>query len=335
MANVLRRRAGALAAGKGAITAMQAIRVHAFGGPEVLCPETVADPVAAPGQVLVRLRAAGVNPVETYVRSGAYARLPPLPYIPGADGAGEVSAVGAGVTGFAPGQRVYVAGAPTYAQLTAAPAEAVWPLPEGLTYAQGAAIGIPYRTAYLAVHSIGEARPGERVLVHGGSGAVGVAAIQLAAAGGCDVVATAGGEEGRRLVLAQGARAACAHGDAARLQELSGGVGFDLIVEMLANANLATDLGLLAERGRVAVVGSRGTVTIDPRQIMQRTASIRGVMGSTPEERRRIHLALGAGLRQGVLRPVVGSVFPLAEAAAAHRAVMTPGAQGKVVLTIQ
>jgi NADPH2:quinone reductase len=313
---------------------MRAIVVRRFGAPDVLQLEEVPDPVPAAGQVLVRLRAAGVNPVETYIRSGTYRRLPPLPYIPGSDGAGDVLAVGEGITSFRPGDRVYVAGAPTYADLVAAPAEAVWPLPDHLTYEQGAAIGIPYRTAYLAVHLVGEARPDDWVLVRGGSGGVGIATIQLAVAHGCRVVATAGSEEGRALCLAQGALAALSHDDAPGLLAVTGGRGYDLIVEMLANANLASDLTLVAERGRVAVVGSRGRIEIDPRDLMMRSSSVRGVYGMTPEERRRIHAALGAGLRNRTLVPVVGRRFPLAEAAAAHEAVLSAGARGKVVLTM-
>ncbi len=311
---------------------MRAIRVHETGGPEVLRCEEVADPRPGPGEVLVRLRAAGVNPVETYIRAGQFGRRPDLPYTPGSDGAGEVLGAGKGVAGFRPGARVWVAGAPTYAEMVAAPARAVLPLPEHLSYEQGAAIGIPYRTAYLAVHLAGLAQPGDAVLVRGGSGAVGVAAIQIAAAHGCRVVATAGTDRGRELVSAQGA-AAAGHDDEERLRELAGG-GYDVIVEMLANANLPSDLALLAPRGRIAVVGSRGPVTIDPRQIMQRTASVRGVMGMTDDERRRVDAALLAGLRQRTLVPVVGRRFPLEEAASAHVAVMSPGAGGKVVLTM-
>jgi NADPH2:quinone reductase len=313
---------------------MQAIFFNGSATPEIYTLVEVPDPVAGPGQVLVRLRSAGVNPYETYIRSGGYARLPELPYIPGADGAGEVVACGPGVDGYSAGQRVYVAGAPTYAQLVAAPVEAVWPLPAALSFEQGAAVGVPYRTAYLALHLVAHARPGERVLVRGGSGGVGIAAIQIAAAHGCDVVATAGTAEGRALVTGQGARAAAGHGDADELARLAGGQGFDVIVEMLANVNLDSDLQLLANRGRVAVVGSRGTVTIDPRQIMARSAAVLGVMDMTPAEHRQIHQALGAGLGNASLVPVVGPRFPLADAASAHVAVMSAGARGKVVLNV-
>ena len=310
---------------------MRAIRVHRTGGPEVLQIEEVADPQPGRGEVLVRLRAAGVNPVDAYLRAGAFGRVAQLPYTPGMDGAGEVVAWGADVSGRAKGERVYVAGAPTYAELVAAPAEAVWALPDHTTYEQGAAIGVPYVTAHLAIHFTGHARSGDRILVRGGSGGVGIAAIQIAVAHGCPVVATAGTAEGQALVRAHGATA-LAHDDLAGLAAAAGGQGYHLIVEMLANVNLASDLTLVADGGCVAVVGARGEATIDARLLLGHTSSVRGVMRVPPDERRQIHAALGAGLRNRSLSPVVGPRFPLAEAAAAHAAVRAPGAHGKIAL---
>ena len=311
---------------------MKAIRVHAFGGPEVLRLEEVPDPVPGPGQVLVRIRAAGVNPVETYVRAGAYARLPDLPYIPGSDAAGEVVAA-AGP--FRAGDRVYVMGVPAYAEMVAAPLDAVWPLPDRLSFEQGAAVGVPYVTAHFAVHATGETRPGDWVLVHGASGAVGTATIQIAAAHGAYVVGTAGTDAGRKLVLEQGATAVVGHGEMAEAVAATGGHGFDVIVEMLANVNLGKDLPALAGGGRVVIVGSRGTVEVNPRDLMSKGGSVRGLMrtNATPDDSRRVNLSLLTGFRNGTLTPIVGRRFPLAEAAAAHGAVMAPGALGKIVLT--
>lgn len=312
---------------------MKAIVVHQFGGPEVLQLEEVPDPQPGPGQVLVRLRAAGVNPVETYIRSGGYARLPTLPYIPGSDGAGEVVA---DAGDFHAGDRVYVAGAPTYAELVAAPVAAVWPLPERSDFAQGAAIGVPYGTAYYAVHQSAQTRPGDWVLVHGASGAVGTAAVQIAAAHGARVVGTAGTPAGTDLVLEQGAETVVGHADLQQAVAATGGHGFDVIVEMLANVNLGKDLPALAPGGRVIVVGSRGTVEINPRDLMSRGASVRGFIRGAggPAEDRRVHLALGAGLRNGTLTPIVVRRFPLADAAAAQATVLGAGALGKIVLTV-
>lgn len=318
---------------------MQAIRVHEFGQPEVMRLEEVREPRPGAGQVVVRLQAVGVNPVETYIRSGAYARKPPLPYTPGSDGAGEVEAVGEGVRRVRLGDRVYVAGSltGTYAQKTVCSEEQVHALPASLTFGQGAALGVPYAAAYRALFHRARSRPGETVLVHGATGGVGLAAVQLARAAGLTVVGTGGTEEGCRVVAEHGAHHVLDHRAEGYLEEamrLTEGRGVDVIVEMLANVNLDRDLGLLATFGRVVVVGNRGRVEIDPRQAMARDASILGMtqFNVTPREFAEIHAALGAGLANGTLRPVVGKQFLLAQAAEAHRAVMRPGAHGKIVL---
>jgi NADPH2:quinone reductase len=318
---------------------MKAIRVHEFGGPEVLQLEETAEPHAGAGQVIVRVAAAGVNPVEAYIRSGMYARTPELPYTPGADGAGVVEAVGPEVKGVRVGARVYLAGSisGTYAERALCLAAHVHPLPAALSFAQGAALGVPYATAYRALFDRAQARPGETVLIHGASGGVGVAAVQLARAAGLTVIGTGGTDEGRRLVQAQGAQLVLDHRRADYLPELltlTEGRGVDVIVEMLANVNLNKDLGVLATHGRVVVVGNRGTVEIDPRQAMGRDASIHGMtlFNVTAPDHARIHAALVAGLENGTLRPVIGRELPLADAARAHELVMESGAHGKIVL---
>lgn len=323
---------------------MKAIRIHEFGPPQVMRLEDVPDPKPEPGQVLVRLRAAGVNPVETYIRSGNYARLPDkLPFTPGGDGAGEVAAVGEGATGFIVGDRVYVRGLGlhldgTYAQFAAAPIENVHRLSSRVSFDEGAAIGVPYPTAYFAVE-YANVKAGESVLVHGASGAVGTAAIQLALMRGAKVIGTAGSERGRQIVREQGAHHVIDHGTPDIVEKVLGltdGKGVDAIVEMLANVNLGHDLKILAHGGRVIVVGSRGTVEIDPRDTMNREATIRGMLlwNVPPDELARAHAALGEGFDSGQLKPVVGPTFPLAQAPEAHEAVLAPGHYGKVVLTI-
>jgi NADPH:quinone reductase len=321
---------------------VKAIVVREFGDPRVLRLEDVPDPKPGPRQVLVRVRAIGVNPVETYIRKGVYARKPSLPFTPGSDAAGTIAGVGAEVKGLAPGNRVYVTGTTaggqgTYAEFVVCDPQQVYPLPDRVTFEQGAAVPIPYGTAYRALFHRALARPGERILVHGGSGGVGTAALQLARAAGMVVMATAGTPRGLDLVTAQGAEHAFDHHDAGYLDQIlavTGGRGVDVILEMLANANLNKDLGLLAPHGRVVVVGNRGTVEIDPRQAMARDADIRGMtlFNTTPADMAEIHAALGAGLREGTLNPVVGREFPLAEAHVAHEAVLAPGAHGKIVL---
>ena len=318
---------------------MRAVRVHQFGGPEVLRLEEVAEPRPGPGQVVVRVKAAGVNPVDVYIRSGTYARKPALPYTPGLDAAGTVEAAGPGVTRVAAGDRVYVAGTAngTYAGLALCEESQVHPLPGTLSFAQGAAIGVPYATAWRALFQRAGAVSGETVFVHGATGGVGLAAVQIARAAGMRVIATGGTPQGRALAAREGAHQVLDHRAAGYLDEvprLTAGRGAEVIVEMLANANLGKDLKILAPRGRVVVVGSRGTVEIDPRDTMGRDAAILGMslFNAAPGELAAIHAALGTGLLDGSLRPVVGRELPLAEAARAQQAVMEPGAQGKIVL---
>lgn len=318
---------------------MNAIRIHQFGAPEVMRPEKVSDLRPGPGQVVVRVKAAGVNPVDTYIRSGMYARKPALPYTPGADGAGTIESLGEGVTRVAVGDRVYTAGTITgsYAEQALCHESQVHPLPKPISFGQGAAVNVPYATAYRAFFQIAHALPGEWVLVHGASGGVGVAALQLARAAGMTIIGTAGTEKGRKLVAAQGAHHVVDHHAPdylKRILDLTGGRGVDVILEMLANVNLGKDLGVLAQRGRAVVIGSRGTVEIDPRDTMSRDASILGMsLFNVPDrERASIHAALVAGLENGTLRPVVGQEIPLADAPRAHHAVMEPGAYGKIVL---
>ena len=318
---------------------MKAIRVHGFGGAEVLQIEEVPKPQPGTGQVLVRMGAIGVNPVETYIRAGTYAYKPALPYTPGNDGAGVVEQVGADVNEFKPGDRVYTAGSisGTYAEFALCRTEQVHPLPANASFAQGAAMGTPYATAYRGLLQRADAKPGETVLVHGASGGVGTAAVQLARARGLRVFGTAGSDEGRNLAREQGAHEVFDHrapDHFIQIMNATGGRGVDVIVELLANVNLGKDLTILAKSGRVAIIGSRGRVEIDPRDSMQRDADLRGMAmpNTSPEDLASIHAALVAGLENGTLRPVIGKEFPLAEAAKAHRAVMEPGAFGKIVL---
>ncbi|HWH90479.1 MAG TPA: NADPH:quinone reductase [Candidatus Binatia bacterium] len=318
---------------------MKAIRVNEFGGPEVFRLEEVVTPQPAPGQVLVRMHAVGVNPVETYIRAGTYARLPALPYTPGNDGAGVVEQIGDSVTEFKPGDHVYTAGSlsGTYAEFALCRTDQVHRLPENASFAQGAAMGTPYATAYRGLFQRAEAKPGETVLVHGASGGVGTAAVQLARARGLRVLGTAGSDEGRKLAREQGAHEVFDHRAPDHFEQIMNATnerGVDVIVELLANVNLGKDLTILAKGGRVAIVGSRGRVEIDPRDTMQRDVDLRGMVlpNTPPAEMASIHAALVAGLENGTLCPVIGKEFPLAEAAQAHRAVTESRALGKIVL---
>lgn len=318
---------------------MKAIRIHQFGGPEVLKLEDVPAPQPDTGQVVIEVRAAGVNPVEAYIRTGTHASKPNLPYTPGMDAAGVVTAVGTDIKRVKVGDRVYVTGSKTgtYAEQALCDESTVHLLPEHVSFEQGAAMGVPYGTAYRALFLRAQVKPAETILVHGASGGVGTAAVQLAHAIGVTIIGTAGSDAGMKLVREQGAQHVLNHsveGYLDELMKLTDGRGVDAILEMLANKNLAKDLTILAKKGRVAVIGNRGTIEINPRDAMSREADIRGVtlMNTSPEEYRLIHAALGAGLENGSLKPVIGKRIPLAEAARAHEIIMGSGTLGKVVL---
>lgn len=322
---------------------MKAIRANAFGGPEVLELEEIDAPRAGPGELVIDLKAIGVNPAETYMRTGVYAVVPDLPYTPGGDAAGIVAGIGAGVTGFESGDRVFTGVALSadmtgcYAEQVVRRAEHVMAIPEGVSEMQAAAFGVPYATAHWALFSRGGATSGETVFIHGASGAVGTAAIQLAKRAGLTVVGSAGTSKGLDLVRAEGADLAVDHtadGYVEEVRAFTGGEGPALILEMLANVNLATDMDLARRFGRIVIIGARGEVTIPPRVAMMKELDIRGVALWNVEHAaaRAMMDDILAGCAEGALSPVIGREMPLAEAAAAHIAVLEPGAHGKIVL---
>src|SRR5499427_6546722 len=326
---------------------MKAILVREHGGPEVLKLEDLPDPKANADQAVVRLRAVGVNPVDVYIRSGAYARKPSLPFIPGSDAAGEIESVGANVKKYKPGDRVFIHGTAAehthghygggYAQKAVCNLDHLYRLPDNVSFAQGAAMGVPYATAYRALFHRAQTRPGETVLVHGATGGVGIAATQIAHAHGITVLGTGGSDTGLQAVRASGADAVFNHTKPGYLDEVmkaTGGRGVDVVLEMATHINLDKDLGLLANRGRIVVIGNRGRVEIDARQAMGKDASILGMtlFNISDADMASINAYMMAGLANGTLKPVVGKEFPLADVAKAQDAVMAPGAHGKIVL---
>lgn len=316
---------------------MKAIRVLEHGGPEVMHVQEVPTPKPDTGQILIAVSAAGVNPVDTYIRAGTFYPIA-LPYTPGMDGAGVVEAVGPGVKKVSKGDRVYTAGtvSGSYAQKTLCEESQVWPLPANVTFEQGAAIYVPYATAYRALFQKARALPGEIVLVHGASGGVGTAAIQLARAAGLTVIGTAGTDAGRALIQREGAHYVLNHNEVGYLDKIAGLVGDrpNVVLEMLANVNLMKDLNTIAHGGRIVVIGNRGSIDFDARAAMAAEASIFGMvlMSMSSADAEQIHHALYAGLENGTLRPVVGKKFALADAPKAHEEVVQPGAYGKIVI---
>jgi len=320
---------------------MKAIVVREFGAPDVLKLEETADLEPNENQILVKIEAAGVNPVDTYVRQGNHATAPPLPFTPGKDGSGIVESVGANVSKVKTGERVYLANSVsgTYAEFALAEENQVYKLPDNASFEQGACLSVPYATSFWALFDKGKPQKGETILVHGASGGVGIAAIQHAKHFGLTVIGTASSDEGKNLIREQGADFVFDHGEKGYLDQIleaTNGSGVDIILEMLANVNLQNDLDIVAKKGRIVVIGNRGEITINPRSIMNKDATIRGFSLHTlsDAELAEVHAAIYEGLEGGWLDPIVGKTFDLKDAAQAHRAVIEEKAFGKIILKV-
>ena len=319
---------------------MKAIVVAEYGSPEVMHLEDVPTPSPTGEQVLVRIKAAGVNPVDTYLRSGNHAHAPKLPYTPGKDAAGVVEALGENVTTFKRGDRVYTADSltGTYAEFALCEQHQLGRLSDNISFEEGAGIWTPYATSYRALFQKAAAKEGETLLIHGASGGVGVAAVQWAKNSGLTVIGTASSDDGKQLVRDQGADHVFDHTDddhLAAIRNATGGKGVDVIIEMLANVNLQKDFDALAMFGRIVVVGNRGSLDFNPRVIMGKDATVYGMslFNSPQNERDEIHKAIYHGLSDGFLRPVVRTSMTLRDAPRAHHDVIESKAFGKIVLT--
>ena len=319
---------------------MKAVRVSKFGGPEVLDMHVLPSPDPGPDEVLIKIYAAGINPVDTYIRQGINPAHP-LPYVPGFDAAGRIVALGPGVEEFKPGDSVYLSTRTSccYAEFVVCSSDQVYSLPDKLSFVTGAAIGIPYATAFRALFQRGAVQQKERVLVHGASGSVGQAIIQLAQSLNLFLVGTAGTKSGLDVVNDSGATVALNHSEPGYLDKalaLTDGLGFDLIIEMLANVNLGVVAPLLARRARVVVVGSRGRVEINPRDLMVREADIRGVhlFQAPTSDVREAHQAIRNGLSLGSLSPRISDQIPfeIDLIREAHFKVLKNGNCGKSVI---
>jgi len=318
---------------------VKAIVVHEFGPPKVMKLEEVPTPKPTGTQVLIKVEAVGVNPVETYIRGGSYPSKPDLPYTPGKDAAGVVQAVGADVTKWKKGDRVYTANSitGTYAEFTLVDEIDLGRLPDNVSFEQGAGIWTPYATSYRALFQKAKAKAGETVLIHGASGAVGIASIQLAKNAGLKVFGTASSFEGTRLIANQGVDATFDHtadDHLAAVAEATGGRGVDVVIEMLANENLQDDFEALVMFGRIVVVGNRGSLDFNPRVIMGKDAVVYGMAlyNSPQSDRDEIHAAIFDGLTKGFLDPVIRKTMPLADAPQAHHEIIEDKAFGKIVL---
>lgn len=316
---------------------MKYLKITKYGGPEVLETSEKELEKPGPGEITLEIHYAGINPVDTYLCAGKNGYEPPLPFTPGVEGAGVVLQCGPDVSSVVPGDRVFVAWSRTgtCAGQCLAGENQVFKLPPSLDLKQGAALFLNYFTAWRALVVRGGLKPGDRVLIHGASGGVGMAALQWCRFFANPVWGTAGSSDGLALVRKQGAVEAGDHTSLDYLDVLkkSSG-GFDLIVEMLADKNLNEDLKLLDRNGRVVIVGSRGTVEINPRLTMGVETDIRGVTlkNSTDADNIRCLKDLDAAVAKGIINPVIQNIYPLEQADKAYRELMEERSRGKILL---
>jgi zinc-binding alcohol dehydrogenase/oxidoreductase len=324
---------------------MKAVRIHEDGGPEVLRLDEVEDPVAGPGEVLIRLKAASLNHLDVWLRQG----LPsvPKPRILGADGAGVVEALGDGVDGFELGQRVVLNpglrnGAEivgehrdgTHAELIAIPRENVHPIPEELSFEEAAAFPLVYETAYRMLVTRAGLREGEWVLVWGIGSGVGSAAFLIAKALGAKVVVTSSDDGKLERARELGADETVNHesGDVVSVVKEATEGGAHVVVEHVGEATWKTSLQVARTGGRIAVCGATSgpNPPANLHRIFWKQLSILGSTMGTAEDFAGVYELVASGR----VKPLVDRVFPLEEASEAHRHLESGKQFGKVVLTV-
>ncbi|MBT3351201.1 MAG: NADPH:quinone reductase, partial [Nitrospinaceae bacterium] len=320
---------------------MKAIHVHEFGGPEVMKFEDAADPTAGAGQILVDMRAAGVNPVDTTFRSGAHplSKSLELPWTPGIDAAGEVIEVGAGVEGFKAGDRVFGAAmSGGYAEKATLNALRTAHIPSNLSFEDCASFPVVLYTAFYAVVVKGGIQPGQTFLIHAGAGGVGSMAIQIAKASGAKVITTVSSKEKGDVAASLGADVVVNYRDedfASRCASETGGQGVDAVIEMVATENFDGSCRALKKGGTMVLLGSgtgknpTGSISYPPfysKDIDVRGMSLFNADSVFPDMLRQVNHLLEAGM----VRPLLGEVIPIAEAARAHDGLMTGKVAGKI-----
>jgi NADPH2:quinone reductase len=322
---------------------MRAIVVTALGPPELL-QLLDRDPGApGPGQVRVRMRAAGLNFPDVLMLEGGYQLKPELPFVPGMEGSGVVEQVGDGVSEWRAGDAVMVRmRTGTFAEAVVVPADRLWPLPPTLDFAEAAAWPVAANTAYHALVDRGRLVAGETLLVHGAAGGVGRAAVQLGVHLGARVLATAGSPERRQAALDAGAELAFAYDDFRDgVLRATGGAGADVIYDSVGGAVFEQSLRAIAWRGRLLVIGftSGGYGQVAANYPLLKGCAVIGVRAGEAARRdpaagARTAAALVRLAADGVMRPAISHRVPLAEAAVAMRAMLDRQVIGKAVLTM-
>jgi NADPH2:quinone reductase len=320
---------------------MKAVVIEKLGGPEVLKIAEVPKPEVKPGMVLIKVRAAGINFADTLFRQGQYMMQPKLPDIPGFEAAGEIEAVGPGVTNLKPGQRVAAMGSKMYAEYALAPATQVIVLPDSLSFEEGAAFPIQVLTAWHMLHTSHKTEPGQTVLVHSAAGGVGLVAVQIAKASGARVIGTVSSDNKISLVKEHGADEVINYATkdfAEEAKRLTGGRGVDLILDAVGATTLEKGLTCLAPFGHLILYGRAGgpPEPLNLFRLFENSVKVSGftlyTVAVVPEVMRR-------GIEESIrlvaekkVKIVIGKTFPLAQAAEAHRFIESRQSTGKLVL---
>ena len=324
---------------------MKVVEISRPGEPDVLTPAERATPQPGAGEVLIAVAAAGVNRPDVAQRRGLYPPPAGASDIPGLEIAGRIVALGKNVTAWKVGETVcaLVTGG-GYAQFCTAPAEQCLPVPRGLALVEAAALPETFFTVWSMVWTRGALKPGETLLVHGGTSGIGVTAIGMARALGNTIYVTCGSDEKCRAAEALGANRAINYKSrdfVAEVKTLTSGRGVDVILDMVAGGYVQRDLEALADDGRLVILavlgGSHGEIAFD--QVLRRRLTITGAtlrprpVAFKAEVARELRSRIWPLLESGRIKPVVHATFPLAEASRAH-ALMESGAHvGKIVLT--
>ncbi len=321
---------------------MKAIVFEKAGGPEVLALADVPKPDVRLGMVLIRTHAIGVNFADTRFRQGTYVVKPKLPDTPGLEAAGVIEGVGEGVTGFRPGTRVAAFASKAYAEYCLAPAPMVIPLPESVSFTDGAAFPIQVLTAYHLLHTADSVQPGGTVLVHSAAGGVGLAAVQLAKVAGARVFATVGSDDKTGLVKAHGADAVINYAKekfADEVLRLTDDRGVDLILDAVGKPTFEEGLRCLAPFGHLILYGRAGgptdplnVATLSPKSIKVSGFMLPAVTRGFPDKTRESAERCFGLMREGRLKLHIGRTFPLAQAAEAHRYLESRQSMGKLIL---
>jgi NADPH2:quinone reductase len=318
---------------------MRAVRYHEYGGPDVLGIDQIDRPSPAEDEVLVEMRAASVNPVDVMFRSGEYGEIP-LPSIPGGDGAGVVTAVGDDVDRFEQGDRLFASGMDraeggTVAEYAAIPATKLAHLPDHVSFKEGAAVANVGATAWTALEEVAGIQTGDSVLVHGGAGGVGHAAVQIAASAGAEVIATAGSEAARERLRELGATTALDYGSETLAEDVlaaTDGEGVETVLDHRLQQYLQTDLQVLTEGGDiVAIMGNIPDTSGVP--FYTKEATLQALRMDNHPVRAPTLARLAGLMERGDLTPVVADTYDLNEVAEAQADVLAGGYVGKLVVT--